>query len=377
MGSQSMTAWAQEDSLSNPMDAIEYSLVTCAPHEEIYSLYGHTALRYHNLRTKDDLVFNWGVFNYKKPYFALRFMFGLNDYELGWYPYQAFCQGYRRWGSKVTEQVLDLSPEEKYELGRALEENMQPQNIVYRYNVFYDNCSTRPRNIIERCLNGKLQYTEREDYRPTFRDMVHHCTRNHEWMTFGIDLLLGVKADLATTRSEQEFLPDNLMSDFGLAQIRQEDGSLRPLVKEERTAVEPGMQTIEPDFPLSPTTCALILLAVSLVIAGVEWKTKKTYKWWDMAWMVITSIPGIVILALFFSEHPTTSTNLQLLLLNPLPLFFIPAVVKGRKTIWWKLLLGLTVLFLIGGIWQDYAEGMEIVALCLLTRYWIHRKDAK
>lgn len=80
----------------DPMDSIEVSLITCSPHEEIYSLYGHSALRWHDLHNEgptagQDLVFNWGLFDFKKPYFVLRFVFGLTDYEARSHSIRAVC----------------------------------------------------------------------------------------------------------------------------------------------------------------------------------------------------------------------------------------------------------------------------------------------
>ena len=192
-------------------DSVEVSLLTCSPHEEIYSLYGHTALRWHDLRKGEDIAFNWGVFDFKKPYFVGRFVFGLTDYELGAYPYPLFRKEYKKYGSGITEQVLDLRPEEKMAIKEALIRNMQPENKVYRYNYFYDNCSLRPRNLIERCISGEVKYVAREDYQPTYREMVHGCVRNHPWAAFGNDMLLGIRADMKTDLRQQEFLPLNLL----------------------------------------------------------------------------------------------------------------------------------------------------------------------
>ena len=355
-------------------DSIEVSLLTCSPHEEIYSLYGHSALRWHDMRQNglnagNDIVFNWGIFNFNKPYFVLRFVFGLTDYELGPIPYQPFCNYYQEWGSSVTEQVLNLTPEEKMRLQAALAENLKPENRIYRYNYFYDNCSTRPRDIIEKCLNGRLEYAQREDYTPSYREMVSLCTRNHPWATFGNDMLLGVKADFATDLREQEFLPENLMYDFDHAQIYAA-GEYRPLVKERRIPVLPGVQVIEQDFPLSPMECALILLALTAVIMLIEWKSGKRQVWYDVILMTIQGLAGCVLFVMLFSQHPTTSTNLQILLLNPLPLFFIPSVIRQNVTRWQKILLTMIILYLIGSIFQHYAEGMIIVALSLLLRIW-------
>jgi len=354
-------------------DSVEVSLLTCSPHEEIYSLYGHTALRWHDLSKGEDVAFNWGVFDFRKPFFVGRFVFGLTDYELGAYPYPLFRQEYIKYGSGIIEQVLNLKPEEKMELKEALVKNLQPENKVYRYNYFYDNCSLRPRDLIERCIMGKVMYAPREDYQPTYREMVHSCVRNHPWAAFGNDMLLGLRADQKTDLRQQDFLPENLMYDFDRATIYA-GGEYRPLVKERRIALPAGVQVIEEDFPLTPTQCAWILFVVSAGIAFIEWKKKKRFKYWDALLMLIQGITGCVLFIMIFSQHPTTSLNLQLLLLNPLPLFFIPSVLKARGTRWWTILFVMIILFAIGRLFQVYAEGMMIVALSLLIRVIVNSK---
>ena len=361
-------------------DSVEVSLLTCSPHERIYSLYGHTALRYHDLRTGDDWVFNYGIFNYKKPFFVLRFTFGITDYELGVVPFDIFKTEYRKFGSKVTEQVLNLTPDEKKKIWHELLVNLQPQNRIYRYNFFYDNCTTRARDMVARCINGKIVYYEVRAVTGSFRRQIHEYTSDHPWAAFGNDLCLGVKADMNTSFYDQQFLPENLMYDFNNAVIYA-NGDYRALVDKAHVIVEPGAQIIEKGFPLPPTWCALILLAITIAICIKEYRRNRISHIYDTLLMLIQGTAGIVILALFFSEHPTTSTNLQILLLNPLPLAFIPYMIKlcrqngthGRQggkaiTAYWKISAILIVLFLICGFFQDYAEGMEIVALSLLLR---------
>ncbi|MBO6018037.1 MAG: DUF4105 domain-containing protein [Prevotella sp.] len=358
-------------------DSVEVSLLTCAPHEEVYSLYGHTALRWHDLHTGDDLAFNWGIFNFKKPFFVVRFVFGLTDYELGITPFEPFAAYYRRWGAMVTEQVLNLTSAEKSRLQKLLADNYLPENRVYRYNYFYDNCSTRPRDIIERCLDGKVEYKQRQDYELTFRQMIHEKTKHHEWATEGNDLLLGLRADLKTSRQEQEFLPENLLYDFDRAQIRGNDGAVRPLVVNRRMAVQPGVQVIERDFVMSPIEVGVALLIVSLLVFAVEWRRRHIFIIWDVVLMALTGLAGCVLFVMLFSQHPCTTTNLQVLLLNPLHLFFIPSVVRRRPTRYWKALLFMTSLLLIGAFFQRYAVLTPFLALCLLTRYWIHLRREK
>ena len=54
----STLAHAVSDEVQFADDSVEVSLLTCSPHDEIYSLYGHTAIRYHDLRTGEDWTFN-------------------------------------------------------------------------------------------------------------------------------------------------------------------------------------------------------------------------------------------------------------------------------------------------------------------------------
>lgn len=113
---------------------------------------------------------------------------------------------------------------------KALQDNYANAR-VYRYNYFYNNCTTKARDIILKSINGKIEYKNAIDKSVSFRDLIHGCNANYSWASFGNDLLLGFKADMQTTREEQQFLPDNLMRDFGQAKIVSADGSARPLVK--------------------------------------------------------------------------------------------------------------------------------------------------
>ena len=363
---------AQDDSTLLAMDSVEISLLTCQPHDEVYSLYGHTAIRYHDIHKKGkvDAAFNYGVFNFHAPHFVARFVFGLTDYELGAFPYHLFQAEYRHFGSMVTEQVLNLTAQEKYQLRQALSENLRPENCVYRYNYFYNNCTTKARDIIERCINGKVEYAEREDYTPTYREMIHEMTQHNPWSRFGNDLLLGIKADQPTTLRQQEFLPQNLMYDFDRARIN-DNGTRRPLVKERRVSVPPGVQMHESGFPLSPLICFSILLVIGIIIFLIEWKIQCIFIVWDVLLMLATGIIGIVLTLMLFSQHPTVSLNLQIILFNPLPWLFLWPIRK-KKTIYWHLTAILSILFLIGALFQSYAEGIWSLALCLLLQCCLH-----
>ncbi len=352
---------------------MEISLLTCSPHEAIYSLYGHTAIRINDQRNGEDLAVNYGLFSFEKPHFVLRFLFGLTDYEMGIEPFEAFCRQYRYYGSSVTQQVLDLTNEEKWNIVKAVNINYMPENSVYRYNYFYDNCTTRAVDMLTTHLADAHVVFEGEQQKyPSFREMVHGCLPHHPWNRFGNDMLLGVKADCKTTLREHQFLPANAMDDFRHAMIVGQDGSNRPLVLREEIVVPEGTQDVWKDFPLSPKDVFLIVLAITVLITLLEAYTKKVLWGYDALLMILCGLAGIVLFLMLFSQHPTVRVNLLLLLLNPLPLFFIWRMIRrarkrlpDRQYAWWIILI---CLFFIGGIWQHYAEGIFLLASSLLIR---------
>lgn len=188
---------------ANGNDSIRLSLLTCAPGEEIYSLFGHTAIRYEDPANGIDAVFNYGLFSFNTPNFIFRFSLGETDYQLGATDYAHFAAEYAFDGRSVWQQTLNLSKEEKAELIRLLQENYRPENRVYRYNFFYDNCATRPRDKIEESIIGKVIYpSESQDGSRSFRDIVHQYCKGHPWARFGIDLCIGSEADRPITQRQ-------------------------------------------------------------------------------------------------------------------------------------------------------------------------------
>ena len=215
---------------ANSNDSIRLSLLTCAPGEVIYTLFGHTAIRYENPSQGIDVVFNYGLFSFDIPNFALRFSLGETDYRLGVIDYPHFAGEYAYFGRSVWQQTLNLNNEEKAELIRLLQENYRPENRVYRYNFFYDNCATRPRDKIEESIAGKVIYpVEPQDGSRTFREIVHQYCKGHPWARFGIDLCIGSEADRPITQRQMMFAPFYLMDAFAGAQITG-DSIQRPLV---------------------------------------------------------------------------------------------------------------------------------------------------
>ena len=369
---------------ATPADSIRVSLLTCSPHDEIYSLYGHTAIRYEDKASKTDIVVNYGMFSFKKPFFVARFVLGLTDYEMGIQDFADFCCEYQYFGSQVTQQEINLTPEEKGQLLKALQDNYANAR-VYRYNYFYNNCTTKARDIILKSINGKIEYKNAIDKSVSFRDLIHGCNANYSWASFGNDLLLGFKADMQTTREEQQFLPDNLMRDFGQAKIVSADGSARPLVKSTEIIVKGNDYAIAGKTKITPQFVFITLLILMAAIVFAEIKTKKRLLWVDITLLLASGLAGLILFVMLFSEHPTTSTNLQILILCPLNLYWAIYIIKNRrnerklrKT--WIFLSIMLCIGLSGRLVQVYAEGIPLLAVSLLLKncgnlYATRKKD--
>ena len=343
-------------------DSVRVSLLTCAPGTEIYELFGHTAIRYENPAEGKDLVFNYGIFSFNTPNFVLRFVKGETDYRLGVVPYSY----------SVYQQTLNLTDEEKQKIWDLLEENYRPGNRIYRYNYFYDNCTTRARDKIEDCIDGKVVYPQAEEG-VTFRDIVHRCTKGNEWDELGIDLCLGSEADVPIDGRKQMFAPFNMLEAARGAVIMQGD-SVRPLVLSESKVVDVEPEEAEPGFPLSPLSCVCILLVVTCIIVWLQLKWKKVIWAWDLLLFGAQGLAGCIIAFLFFfSIHPTVGSNWLIVLFNPIPLIYLPVMIykaiKGRKDLYHLINMAYLTFFIMimPFIQQEFNVTVLPLALCLLV----------
>ena len=326
-------------SYAQKRDSIQFSLLTCSPGTEIYSLFGHTAIRYQNFTQNQDIVFNYGMFSFSSPNFIYRFVKGETDYQLGVNDFRSFEAEYMFRGSSVYQQILNLTYEEKIKLQNLLFTNYLPQNRVYRYNYFYDNCTTRALDQIEKCIDGNVEYpTSVPD--KTFRGIIHEFTKGFDWEEFGIDLCLGAGADKPIGIRQQMFSPFYMRSFAESAFIKDENGNTRPLVLREEVVVDADdVDAADSSFPFSPIACATFFLFLNVVIAFVQIVRKKIYWFWDLILYLSQGLAGCIIAFLFFfSIHPTVDSNWLILLFNPIPLFYLPFMVyndiKRKKDKW-------------------------------------------
>ncbi len=348
------------------------SVVTCNPGEDVYSVYGHTAIRVLDQAQGIDVVYNYGVFSFDSPNFLYRFAKGQTDYLLLGYEFSSFMPEYGKEKRSVYEQVLNLTPEGKNQLFRALIENAQKENRVYRYNFFTDNCATRVRDMVERNSGSPVRFQESNPTK-SYRDLIKEYHHSFRWTDLGIDLLVGKKAEVPVNSYGQMFLPEYLMAEFAKAEITI-DGKTQPLVSE--------TFTLE-DYPNSKKKSAMPWPSIAfgvvfLLVAGISVRNylhKKPTDWLDYWLLSLTGLAGLIIgWFTLFSEHPAVSPNYNLLWAFPLnlPFALVWKIKKWRdKTRYYFWFLGLVLIasFISG---QEFNPAVYFIILTLLARVAVH-----
>jgi len=332
-------------------EPVSVSLVTFYPGSEPHNIFGHSEVRVK--QGPVDLYFNYGVFDFQAPGFLWRFVLGETDYMCMPIPQAYATLGME--GRRMVEQELNLPQDRALMVRDFLWNNAQPENRVYRYKFLSDNCSTRPRDIIEMAAGDGLKYPTVTDT-VTYRDILAHYCRNYAWERFGIDLVLGWDTDTAIDQRARMFIPMILMDAIADATITT-DSITMPLVKATTVPIDASTNgKVKPPTPwfISPMTVALIVLALTLLVSGRDWKRHELSRWFDTLLFTTGGVAGCILFFLiFFSTHEATSPNINIVWLHPLLLLLavLPWFKKTQPAAKWLHALNALVVALLMLAW--------------------------
>lgn len=309
-------------------DQAEMSLLTCGAGDDLYSVFGHSAIRVNDPVLGVDVVFNYGTFNFDAPNFYLNFARGKLNYILSVSSFKGFMRGYHYEERYVIEQVLSLSSVQKQALFNALINNHKPENREYLYDFFYDNCSTRIRDILMRVLGDQLDY--RLDDAPkndmSFRDYVDANTFNVPWGDLGIDLALGLPTDKMVTPFHRMFLPEEMKMAFNRAVIINDVGEVRSLVSKERMLLD-----LPPRSSVAQWGTPLQLFWVLAVLYLLYWRKSPRYAVLERSVYTVVGLVGVLMVLLWFAtDHTATAWNFNLLWSFPTWLILAAAPLRSK-----------------------------------------------
>ena len=302
------------------------SVLTCGAGEELYSTFGHSAVRVCDTASGFDRVFNYGMFSFSDPNFYLNFVRGKLNYMLGVTSYEVFIGEYRgdkRW---VFEQVLNFTPEENLQVFEFLVNNSLPENCEYLYDFLFDNCTTRIRDLLEKNFGGRIAFPNKElESKPTFRNMLHSYLNEMMWTRLGIDMLLGKRVDEVATPRQYMFLPDFLFDALDFTTL---DG--KPIVSESQYLYQ--APPIVHRKPLLSPSIVFIGILVIVIAAHVM---KLPLKWFDVSLFLIVGLLGILLLLMWVAtDHYVTKANFNLLWALPLHAIAAFFLIKKQRKPW-------------------------------------------
>lgn len=323
-------ATTKENTWTTDINNTEISLLTCSPGDQIYSIFGHSAVRIHNPNTNLDMVVNYGLFDFNQENFILKFIKGETDYMCGAEPYNYFVSSYAWRGSGIKETVLDFTNEEKERFLQVISHDLKKEHREYRYNFAYNNCATKIRDIINYAYSGKYQSTITPE--TSFRQTIGHYAKNYPWYMFGIDICLGGEEyNTITNADEIQFIPEHLDKAVIYSTINRDGQDTKPNTVE-KIILEPTKEVEGPSL-ITPSTLCLIILLLS--IANYFWGEKcvvvsKIYS--GTLFFSCIIIGAVVTFLMFFSEHPFTSGNPNICIFNPLYIIpFIALFIKNKN----------------------------------------------
>lgn len=347
----------------------EISLITAEPGDQLYSVFGHSAIWIKDSVRQIDKVYNYGTFDFNTPYFYVKFARGRLKYMIAVESFESFFPEYYYGNRTLYEQKLNLTYAEKKSICDFLQWNMKPENRYYSYDFFYDNCATRIRDVIQDQINKQIHWdtTKMAQHSDSFRDLISDYLESQPWNELGIDLALGLPADKKAKPRQYMFLPEWLKEGFEDATI----GKNRPLIKQsdilfQGDTKEPG------NSPLLPP--ALILWLV-FGLGLFSMYIKRFEGLYDRTIFFVAGFIGIIEILLWFAtDHTTTHMNMNLLW--ALPTHFLAAFWMGRVHrssllriyFFISFLIGLFVLIFWYFLPQDLNEALIPLVLILVIK---------
>jgi len=354
-------------------DTAEISIITITQGSSLLDSFGHSAVRVYDPENNIDWVYNYGIYDFSVNNFYLKFAQGQLLYRLRVYDFPAFLEVYTEEQRAVSAQVLDLTRTERQKVFNYLENNAKEANSQYYYDFFYDNCATRPMDVVQNSLGNDLQYTfDHFEAGKTHRDLLHLKLPWNSWGRFLTDVPLGAVVDKVVDNRAYVFLPSYAENAFAKATL---DG--QPLVKETKLIFSPEELTVYNSFWVtSPLVFFLIIGGLLFWITYRDSKNNTRTLWADRLVFILTGVAGLILFLLWVAtDHQPTKWNYNLLWAFPFNLLAAYGIGKKVAPRWLHSYMKLLVIMLalmafhwIIGV-QIYPYVMIPTFIGLLVRY--------
>jgi hypothetical protein len=346
------------------------SLLTVSPGKELYSTFGHSGIRIKDPRQAIDYVYNYGAFSFQEENFYVKFLRGQLPYVISGDDFYREVAGWTYENRGVTEQVLDLSANQKERIFAFLQNNALPENRKYSYKFFYDNCSTRLRDVLIKNVGDSLQFSKTLHADSSYRQWIdRYAHEKKSWSDFGMDIAIGEPSDRITGADGAMYLPDNLMHALDVAKINK-NGIWKPLVIQKIDVNGFQLQKEVPQNELfTPYTTFWGLLVLVVLLTFYQLKKSSMNLIFDKILFSIAGLAGWLLMALWFlTDHGVTTNNLNVVWLYPL-LFPIALFLRKKNSLSWLskhfLAYGI-ILILLLIFWNFFPQELHTASIPLI-----------
>jgi hypothetical protein len=291
---------------------------------------------------------------------------------MGVFSTKYFMREYIERGSSVYAQELNLTPEQKHALWAKLWHNYRPENRKYRYNFIFDNCATRPYQLIASAYDHKITHIQQQN-KITYRDIINKYVPIGSSLNTGINLIIGSQADKIITTKESISFPMYTMNVLNHTHYINHNGSTMPIVLTQEVIHRAPYKEFQVS-DLTFYTWIIIPLVLALICIIYTFKKKRYLPYISQIILFISGLIGIIISYLwFFSQHPIVDNNMNILWCNPLNLIlaillFIrrKPIIRTIKIILSSLSLILCIIFLITLITNIQTSTPQILSIWAL-----------
>ena len=320
--------WGQ--GLSKAED-LQFKLVTFGPGDDISSYWCHTAIIVEDTHFQQSKIYNFGLFSFGDD-FIYNFLKGHMIFSVGAGNVAPYFSYYMSENREIRTIDLNIPKHNRIKLAAKLAWNVLPENKNYVYDHYWDNCSTRLRDLLDEAVDGQLFEATNKPARMTLRHQTRRYIGRDPFLEMLLMFLMNDDIDKHNRQWDDMFLPDELEAQIRNLQYRDSSGTVYQVAANPVVIFKPEREPT-PAAPLTHWPGALIS-GIALSITGYllrRWQLQKNTfgprtinGLYNLCLGLLLGIPGLA-LSFFasFTEHSVTYHNENLLLANPLSFLII------------------------------------------------------
>lgn len=294
-------------------ESTKFSIITVDVSNEVHTLYGHTALRVKDQTANIDVVYNYGMFDFRTENFILKFVKGDLQYYAAVYPYRDFEYSYKEENRSYYEQELNLSLSEKQELFKKLNNSVFTDDRFYTYKFIDRNCTTKVIDIVNSVLkDSPIKNTLHKE--ESYRDVLFDYQKNHFYLNLGINIIFGHRPD---EQASVLFLPLDLMEVLKNTKYQGKLLAEKPINSFTASKVEKPFHFFDNIYSLIAILCVFVIV---------------NKRWSNVIYFTLFGFIGMFFcLVGFYSLHREVLWNYNVLLFNPLYLGLVYFILKNNS----------------------------------------------